>query len=124
MGQTLVADLGVRPGLSLVVLAALVVGPGLAILFLLLRKARRRARRRSPLGINLLRSPGYSLKERLDEVNNDLTFDILTVTTIPLMMLALFLAQAHARGGLDKAWGVAWMYGLAVVGTIAYMTRK
>ena len=88
------------------VLVAFFVGPGLAIAFLLLRKARRRARRRSPIGINLLRGPGHSLREQLDELAIDLQADLLVLAVVPLILLALFLAHAQLKG-LSQVWHVA-----------------
>jgi hypothetical protein len=49
------------------VVAAFVIGPGLAIGFLVLRRARLKAARRSPIGINLLRGAGHTLREQLEE---------------------------------------------------------
>lgn len=45
------------------VLAACFFGPAVAIAFLVVRKRRARARRRSPIGIDLLRGPGHTLRE-------------------------------------------------------------
>ena len=58
------------------VLAACFMGPALAIGFLVLRKRRARTRRRSPIGIDLLRGPGHTLRERLDDAGTDLMADV------------------------------------------------
>jgi hypothetical protein len=68
-------------------------GPGVALVFILLRKRRRRAQRRSPINIELLRGPGHTVREQLEEASNDLTFDLLTISVIPLVALSMYLAQ-------------------------------
>jgi len=55
-------DLAAQIAVILGVLAASFTGPGLAIYFLLRRKRQARMRRRSPIGIDLLRGPGHSLR--------------------------------------------------------------
>lgn len=92
------ADLAVQAALVIGILSAFFVGPGLALTFLLLRKVRRRALRRSPIGIAMLRGPGHTVRAELEEVTNDLTYDVLALAVLPLVILALFLAQAHVRG--------------------------
>jgi hypothetical protein len=105
------------------VLGCLLVGPGIAIAFLLWRKKLRRARRRSPIGIELLRAPGHTLREQVDEAASDLIWDVLILSLIPLLALAIYLAQAHLRGWSGMR-PLAWVYVVAVVGFIAWMIRK
>ena len=50
------------------------------------------------IAIALLRSPGHSLRDQLDEAHHDLTLDFLLVMVVPLVVLSLFLAQSHLRG--------------------------
>ena len=57
------------------VLVACFAGPAAALFVLIRRKAKARQSRRSPIGIALLRGPGHSLREQLDEAHNDLTWD-------------------------------------------------
>ena len=92
-------------------------------MFLLLRKKRLRAKRRSPIGIDLLRSPGHTVREQLEEATNDLTWDIIVLCVIPLAMLSVYLAQA--RLGLVGGNGhTEIIYGVFVAGLIAWMIRK
>jgi hypothetical protein len=83
------------------VLASVFVGPFCAFCFLLLRKKRARQRRRSPIGIELLRGPGHTLRQQLDELQLDLLSEVYALMSLPLIVLALFLAEAHRRG-LDR----------------------
>jgi len=105
------------------VLATLFVGPGIAIAFLLARKKRRRAQRRSPIGIDLLRSPGHTVREQLEEASTDLMSDVLLLCVIPMVALSIFLAQAQVRGlaGMSR---LAPLYVAFVVAFIAWTVRK
>ena len=111
-------QISVQLGLVLGVLVTLLLGPGLAVVFLTLRKRRRKARRRSPIGIDLLRSPGHSVRERLEEQSHDLVSEVFLLSSIPLTMLALFLAQAHVRG-LSNLAHLIPVYVVVVLGFVA-----
>lgn len=111
-------QISVQLGLVLGVLVTFLLGPGLAVVFLALRKRRRKARRRSPIGINLLRSPGHTVRERLEEQSHDLMSEVYLLSSIPLTMLALFLAQAHVRGLSNMAHLIP-VYVVVVLGFVA-----
>jgi hypothetical protein len=98
-------------------------GPAAAIFVLARRKAQARQRRRSPIGIALLRGPGHSLREQLDRTQTDLTGDLVLLMFLPLLVLATFLAQSHLRG-LPQMAHLAPIYGLGATSFIAYMVRK
>jgi hypothetical protein len=104
-------------------LAASFAGPGAALFVMMRRKAKARQSRRSPIGIALLRGPGHSLREQLDEAHNDLTWDLVLLMLVPLLALTLFLAQSHLRG-LQQIAHLAPVYALAAIAFIAYMLRK
>ena len=80
------------------VIATFFGGPGVALAFILLRKRRRRAQRRSPINIELLLGPGHTVRQQLEEESNDLTFDLLTISVIPLLALSMYLAQRVSKG--------------------------
>ncbi len=105
------------------VLVACFAGPAAALFVLIRRKAKARQSRRSPIGIALLRGPGHSLREQLDEAHNDLTWELVLLMVVPLLALALFLAQSHLRG-LPQMAHLAPVYALAAIAFIAYMLRK
>ena len=105
------------------VLAACFAGPAAAAVVLLRRKKKARQSRRSPIGIALLRGPGHSLREQLDEAYNDLTMDIALLMVVPLLALSLFLAQSHLRG-LPQMAHLAPVYALAAVAFMASTLRK
>ena len=104
-------------------LATLFVGPGIAVAFLIVRKNRRRSRGRSPIGIDLLRTPGHTLREKMEEASGDLMRDAVILCLIPMIALATFLAQAHLTG-LAHMTHLAPVYVLAVFGFIAWIVRK
>jgi hypothetical protein len=105
------------------VLAACFAGPAAALFVLIRRKAKARQNRRSPIGIALLRGPGHLLREQLDEAHNDLTWDLVLLMVVPLLALALFLANSHLRG-LPQMAHPAPVYALAAIAFIAYLLRK
>jgi hypothetical protein len=105
------------------VLAACFIGPVLAIGFLALRKRRARARRRSPIGIDLLRGPGHTLRQQLDEASNDVSTDAFLLMMMPLLLLAAFLAQGHLRG-LQGMMHLAPIYVVLALGFVVVMVRK
>ncbi|WP_292449457.1 nuclease-related domain-containing protein [Methylibium sp.] len=105
------------------VLAACFVGPAVAIGFLVVRKRRARSRRRSPIGIALLRSPGHTLREQLEEAQNDVTADVFVLMAMPLLVLATFLAQSHLRG-LQGMMHLAPIYVVLALAFVAFTVRK
>ena len=105
------------------VLVACFAGPAAALFVLIRRKAKARQDRRSPIGITLLRGPGHSLREQLDEAHNDLTWDLALLMVVPLLALATFLAQSHLRG-LPQMAHLAPVYAVAAIAFIATMLRK
>jgi hypothetical protein len=116
-------DIAIQLALVAGILATLFVGPGVAIALLLIRKKRRRAQRRSPIGIDLLRPAGHTVREQLEEASTDLIWDVLVLSLIPMMFLAMYLAQAHVRG-IGNMRGLVPIYLMAAVAFIVWMIRK
>ncbi len=106
--------------LVLGVLAAFFTGPGLAVTFMLVRRSRLKARRRSPIGIKLLRGPGHTLREQLDDETSEVIWDLLLLSAIPPTMLALYLAQALVRG-TPMPPGIATTYAAIVGAFVVWM---
>ena len=98
-------------------------GTAAALFVLIRRKAQARQSRRYPIGIALMRGPGPSLREQLDEAHTDLTWDLVLLMVVPLLALALFLAQSLLRG-LPQTAHLAPVYALAAIAFIATMLRK
>lgn len=105
------------------VLALAFVGPAVAIQFLLRRKAKDRARRKSPLTADLLRSPGESLADQLSELDGSIMAWVSMLMVVPLLVVCLHLAQSHLLGVPESLFRWALAGGL-VVGAIVVALRK
>lgn len=95
------------------VVGAFAIGPGLATTFLLMRRARLKARRRSPIGIKLLRGPGHTLREQLDDETSEVIWDLLLLSGIPPTMLALYLTQRQGPAAQQLEF-LSTIYAVAV----------
>ena len=116
-------EIAQQVGIVVGLLAASFAGPLLAIGFLVARKRRARARRRSPVAIDLLRSPGHTIREQLDEVGIDVLTNVFLLMLVPLLALATFLAQSHLRG-LQGMMPLSAIYVVLVLSFVAAMVRK
>jgi len=111
------------------VLIALV--PGIALLggtFPLIAAARwRRARHRSknkysPLTREMLRPPGFSLQQKVRELDYAIDADVATILTLPLIGFSIYLSLSHfgnVPDSLVRVLGIA----LAVLCLTTYATR-
>ena len=117
------ADLLVQIALVAGITATFMVGPSIALAFLHIRKRRARARRRSPVGIALLRPPGHTLREQLEELQIDVLTRVYTLSALPLILLAIFLAQAHVRGYDGMRHLIPVYVGIAVL-IIVFTVRR
>jgi len=106
------------------VLAASFIGPALGIGSLVLRRRRARARRKTPLVEDMLRAPGHTLREQLDDASIDLQWDVFLMVVIPLLILAIFLAQGHLRGDLRAMTHLAPLFVVAALAFIGFMVRR
>ena len=89
---------------------------------LLRRKAVTRAARRSPLTANLLRAPGHSLREKLEDLRSDVGFDVAVLMVVPNLLLALYLLQLQFQRQPPSMW-VNGMFAALCVGLIGYSIR-
>lgn len=105
------------------VLAGSFAGPLLAIGFLVVRKRRARARRRSPIGIDLLRSPGHTLRDQIDEAGADVLSDAFLLMLVPLMAIAVFLAQGLLRG-MQGMMHLGPFYAIFTLSFVAFMVYR
>ena len=119
----MISDIANQLALAAGVLAAFAIGPGVALTFLLLRRARSKVARRSPIGSILLRGPGHTLREQLEDESSNVIWDLLLLSVLPLMILALYLAQAHYRGW-ERMLHLAPMYAVMVGAVVAYVIYR
>jgi hypothetical protein len=117
------AELATQLVLATGVIAAFLIGPGMAIGFLVLRRARLKAARRSPIGINLLRGAGHTLREQLEEEADNVIWDVMVLAVVPVLTLAMYLAQAHHLGW-EQMLHLAPIYVVLAGGCVAYFVYK
>lgn len=104
-------------------LATLVAGPASVIGLLRVRKRRARAARRTPLSGQLLREPGHTLRDQVDDARSDLAWCAFEAGVVPLLVVATALAQAHVVG-LERLLRLAPIYGVLTLGVIAFTGYK
>lgn len=115
--------LGVQVVAALLV-SAIVVGPGVAGAWLMVQRRRRaRLQRKSPLTTALLRTPGHTLREQLDEARVDMGFDVMSLMVLPAAGLAILYAMTLVTGRQHPMWLLALVVALAGV-YCAYQIRS
>lgn len=88
--------------------SAIVVGPGVAGTWLMVRRRRRaRLQRKSPLTTALLRMPGHTLREQLDEARIEMGFDVMSLMVFPAIGLAIMYAMTLVTGRQHPMWLLA-----------------
>lgn len=105
------SSVGLQIEMVAMVLAATFSGPVIAAWLLRHQKKLARERRRSPIGIDLLRSPGHALREQIDELRLDVLGDLMGMCIIPPLILTVHLVQSYMantpetifRSGLSAA---------------------
>ncbi len=88
-----------------VALLVLAFGPALtAAWFLQRRKRIARKQRRSPLTADLLRGPGHALRERLEDLRMDLSFDLASLMAVPVFPLGYLQLHSMFTGAKPNSW--------------------
>lgn len=84
---------------AILTIVLLVLGPGLLASWFIVRQRRvARQARRSPLTKDLLRTPGHTLREQLEELRIDVTLDLLLLMVVPAFVIAALYATQLATG--------------------------
>lgn len=100
-----------------VIALLLCLGPAMTAGWLIQRQKRGlRALRRSPLSRDMLRAPGQSLSEELEDKRIEVVFELVTLTFLPSFPLAYLLLHGLFSGRLPGLWLVA----LITMGALAY----
>lgn len=105
------------------VLGALLIGPLITLPLLVRRKRRDRAARKSPLTEDLLRGPGHTIREQVEELRLDFAMDLVLLMVIPTSLLAFYLATLQVKGLANPRF-IAWVFVLMAVGLLVHMARK
>jgi hypothetical protein len=122
-GVQMIEALGVTLGSGLAILLVTFAGPLAAGAFLARSRKAARAARRSPLTSDLLRPPGYTLRERIDDIRMDLAFDVAILMVMPTVLVALYLLLRVVSPNPPSSWvAVALVLGIAAF--VACWTRK
>ena len=80
------------PGLIVLVLMLVPIG------FIFLVRQRQRKQKRSPLSRDLLRSPGESLRKKLNDLDWDMAGYLVLLPTIPFVIYSIHLTQSYLLG--------------------------
>lgn len=104
--------------------AALILLPMCIVAFPSLWLSRLKIRgKRSPLTRDLLRSPGESLRQQIDEINVDVDVCLFMSAFVPLSIYAIFLTQLHFTKVHNPVF-VAALYGFFVLFCEGYVIVK
>jgi preprotein translocase subunit YajC len=102
----------------------IVMGPMLAGMWFILRRKRlAREARRSPLTTKLLRTPGHSLQQRLDDLRLDFGYDVATLVLVPGITLSFLHITALVKGRMESI-GTLVILLVVVIGVAAYQVRS
>jgi Nuclease-related domain len=112
-----------QTALAVGILATCFIGPLLAFVFLLVRKRRARALRRSPLTQDLLRSPGHTLRVQLGDATDDVMGTVFWMMVFPPVLLSLCLLQALLQSP-NLALALAPLYAVVAVVYIGLTLRE
>jgi Nuclease-related domain len=119
----MIQTLGVQT-LAVLLVLGIVLGPAATAVYFLSRRKRQALReRRSPLSVDLLRPPGHTLRQQLDEGRVDLGGELMVLMLLPALLLAFLYVASLVTGRANPIW----MLILTVVGVAvfsAFQTRK
>jgi len=79
-----------------------------------------RRERRSPLTVQLLRSPGESLARQIDEISDELDVQFSIITIVPLLCFSMYLSMRYL-GNLRISW-IVFLF--MCVGFMSYYSIK
>lgn len=102
----MIDELG-RQGLAVIVTLALILGPAVtAVWFIQRRKRAARQLRRSPLTTELLRSPGQTLRDKMEDMRVDVGMESMLLMVVPMFPLAYLQIHALISGRAVPLWVV------------------
>jgi hypothetical protein len=112
--------------MSIVVITtlALILAPAAtAFWFIQRRKRAARHRRRSPLTTSLLRGPGQTLRDKIEDMRIDVGMETMLLMVVPMFPLAFFQIHAQVTGRLTSVWLLA-VVAIPTLAFIAFQIRK
>lgn len=97
-----------RQGLVVVAMLALMLGPALTAIWLMQRRKRAaRQLRRSPLTTELLRGPGQTLRDKMEDLRIDIGTDSMLLVAVPMFPLAFLQVHTWISRRPVSLWVVA-----------------
>jgi hypothetical protein len=111
--------IGEQFALAAGMLAVACSGPAFALIVLLWRKRKVRLAKRTPLTGNLLRGPGYALREQLEDLRLDAIADLMMLGFIPLFAATVHLAQSYLLGARESRLRIV-LLALAAVAFVGF----
>jgi hypothetical protein len=115
-------DVGRHLLIAVATWVVVLAGPFTAIAFMLWRKRRLRKQRRSPLTLNLLRTPGHTLREQIEDARGDILWDVAMTMVVPPMVVTLIFMQVSF--GRAPSTRVIAVLSVCVVSFIAVMVWR
>jgi uncharacterized protein YneF (UPF0154 family) len=120
----MMSGLSMQIGIALLVIGPMLAGVFIAGFLLRRRKAQVRARRKSPIGFDLLRPPGHSLGERIELLREDVSEKLIWLMLLPTTTIALYFGQIALLGDGMTTSRTAPIFGVAAAAGVAYCVRQ
>lgn len=107
---------------AVLIVLALALGPFVITVYgVSFYKKRTQSKRRNPINNNLLRSPGETLRQKIEDVNLDISAYLSLVMVIPLMLYTLYLSFSSLK---SISVTVSIFYLLIGFSTLAFIIFK
>jgi len=100
---------------AVVMLASMGLALGAVYSFKFLAKKKKR---KNPLTSNLLRSPGESLREKIEDLNDDLMLNFVLIALMPLLVYSMHISESYLTGTKETTFRVTLSILLAVSFTV------
>ena len=75
-------------------------------------------KRKNPLTSNLFRSPGESLRKKIEDINDDLIIQFILVAVMPLLVYSMHISESYLKGTKETTFRITFSILLALVFTI------
>jgi hypothetical protein len=103
---------------------ALILAPAVTtVWFIQRRKRTARQRRRSPLTTSLLRAPGQTLRDKIEDMRIDVGMETMLLMVVPMFPLAFFQIHAQVTGRLTSIWLLS-VVAIPTLVFVAHQIRK
>ncbi|MBL8475989.1 MAG: NERD domain-containing protein [Methyloversatilis sp.] len=105
---------------ALGLVVVMLIGPAVALGFLLLRKRQVRKRSRTPLTDDLLRPPGHSLLKQIESCRDDIDEHLMRLMLVPTVFTAFYFVKVYSDGATGLRAGLASLVALVVLGFMVH----